>query len=82
MLKQQFERLEEFFNDIFEGALTFTTQKPAKAINTDIILEWGDILSWGIFALLLIFFVFIIILLGISFVNIFVVRDLGIVKLI
>jgi hypothetical protein len=61
MLKQQFERLEEFFNDIFEGALTFTTQKPAKAINTDIILEWGDILSWGIFALLLIFFVFIII---------------------
>ena len=60
MLKQ-FERLAEFFKDIFEGTLTFATQKAPKAINTDIILDWGDILSWGIFAALLMLFVFLIV---------------------
>lgn len=60
MLKQ-FQRLAEFFKDIFEGTLTFTSQKSPKAINTEIILDWGDILSWGIFAALLMLFVFLII---------------------
>ena len=53
--------LIEIFNNIFEGTLDFTTSKPPKPVNTEIILEWGDILSWCIFTVIILM-VFILII--------------------
>lgn len=45
--------LIEIFNNIFEGSFSFTSTKPPKQIDTDIILDWGDIVSWCIFTVII-----------------------------